>query len=114
MNETKAMAMVRGGCAVPEANKTKIVAAWASSGLSARAFASEAGMPAHRLYEWRRAARQRQNETTAIVPFVEVPRESAMSSGWAAEALTRSGVVRFSLTASPAWAGRLVRELNRC
>jgi len=81
--------------------------------MTARAFASEAGVPAHRLYQWRRVARQRENETTAVVPFVEVPRELA-PRGWVAEALTRSGVVRFSLTASPAWAGQLIRELNRC
>jgi transposase-like protein len=53
------------------------------------------GVPAHRLYKWRRAARQRQNETTAVVLFVKVPRELAMN-GWAAEALTHSVVVRFS------------------
>jgi transposase-like protein len=114
-NKVKAMEVVGDSAGVlSEANKTKIVAAWAASGMTAPGFAPQAGVPAHRLYEWRRAARQRQNETTAVVSFVEVPREAATSSGWAAEALTRSGPVRFSLTASPAWAGQLIRELNRC
>ena len=113
MNDNKAMVAVRVGALVPAAGKAKILAAWAASGMTAQAFAPQAGVPAYRLYEWRRAARQRQNDTAAVVPFVEVPRELA-TSGWAAEALTPSGVVRFSVAASPAWAGQLIRELNRC
>jgi hypothetical protein len=58
------------------------------------------------------AERQRQNDTAGVVPFVEVPREPA-TNGWAAEALTHSGVVRVSLTASPAWAGQLIRDMKR-
>ncbi len=111
------MLVVRGVPLVPEANKARILAEWAASGMSAQAFAPRAGVAAHRLYEWRRAARQRQcqNDPAAVVPFVEVevPREWPLP-GWAAEAATRSGVVRFASAASPAWAGQLIRELNRC
>jgi hypothetical protein len=78
-------------------------------GTGVRAAGRGAGAPALRV-----AAGSARTRRLAVVSFVEVPREAATSSGWAAEALTRSGPVRFSLTASPAWAGQLIRELNRC
>ena len=44
--------------------------------------------------------------------FIELP---AMAAGsWAAEVTCKSGSIRLSGSASPAWAASLIQELNRC
>ena len=110
MNEDKALVVVRGGQMISADSRSRLLARWAASGLSARAFALDAGVEMHQLYEWRRRPRR---ERPAPVTFVEVPRRGAVTS-WAAEVATRSGTVQLSTTAQPAWAAQLVRELNRC
>jgi len=110
MNEDKALVVVRGGQMISADSRRRLLARWAASGLSARAFAVEAGVKMHQLYEWRRST---QREESAPVTFVEVPCRGA-ATWWAAEVATRSGTVQLSVTAQPAWAAQLVRELNRC
>lgn len=110
MNEDKALVVVRGRQMISADSRGRLLARWAASGLSARAFALEAGVEMHQLYEWRRSPRR---EPPAPVTFVEVPRHGAVT-WWAAEVATRSGTVQLSTTAQPAWAAQLVRELNRC
>jgi transposase-like protein len=112
MNDDKALMVVRGRGRqlISLDNRTRLLTRWAASGLSARAFALEAGVAAHQLYDWRRAVR---TWAPAAVPLVEVPRLSG-AHGWAAEVATRSGPVQLSTAAAPAWAAQLVRELNRC
>ena len=110
MNEDKALMVVRGRQLISADSRSRLLARWAASGLSARAFALEAGVEMHQLYEWRRSPRR---EPPAPVTFVEVPRRGAVT-WWAAEVATRSGTVQLSTTAQPAWAAQLVRELNRC
>jgi transposase-like protein len=72
------------------------------------AFALEAGVAAHQLYEWRRSARR---ETPAADALVEVPRGSAITQ-WAAEVGTRSGPVQLSTAAAPAWAAQLNKKIT--
>ena len=103
MNDDKALVFVRGRQRMLQESRSRLLARWAASGLSARAFAQEAGMAAHQLYEWRRSAR---TETPAADALVEVPRGSAMTR-WAAEVGTRSGPVQLSTAAAPAWAAHL-------
>ena len=110
MNEDKALVLVRGRQGMLQESRSRLLARWATSGLSARAFAQEAGMAAHPLSEGRRSARR---EPPAADALVEVPRGSAMT-WWAAEVGTRSGPVQLSTAAAPAWAAQLIRELNRC
>ena len=110
MNDDKALVVVRGRQVIPQESRSRLLARWAASGLSARAFALEAGVAAHQLYEWRRSARR---ETPAATALIEVPRGGAMT-WWAAEVGTRSGPVQLSTAAAPAWAAQLIRELNRC
>ena len=110
MNDDKALVVVRGRQMISADSRGRLLARWAASGLSARAFALEAGVEMHQLYEWRRSPRR---EPPAPVTFVEVPRRGAVT-WWAAEVATRSGTVQLSTTAQPAWAAQLVRELNRC
>jgi len=110
MNDDQALVVVRGRQMISRDSRRRLLARWAASGLSARAFALEAGVATHRLYEWRRSARR---EPPVAVAFVEVPRRGAVT-GWAAEVATRSGSVQLAMTAPPAWAAQLVRELNRC
>jgi transposase-like protein len=93
MNDEKALVLVRGRQVIRQESRSGLLARWAASGLSARAFALEAGVAAHQLYGWRRSARR------------ETP---------AAEVGTRSGPVQLSTAAAPAWAAQLIRELNRC
>src|ERR1019366_5436619 len=111
MNDNKALVVVRGQQLVPQDSRTRLLTRWAASGLSARAFALEAGVAAHQLYDWRRAGRAW--APAAVQPLVEVPRMSG-APGWAAEVATRSGPVQLSTAAAPVWAAQLVRELNRC
>jgi len=111
MNDDKALVLVRGRQVIPQESRSRLLARWAASGLSARAFALEAGVEPHQLYEWRRNARREQ--PPAQVALVEVPRNGAVT-WWAAEVGTRSGTVQLSTAAAPAWAAQLVRELNRC
>lgn len=110
MNDDKALMVVRGRQMISAGSRSRLLARWAASGLSARVFAVEAGVEMHQLYEWRRSM---QREPPGPVTFVEVPRRDAVMS-WAAEVATRSGTVQLSATAQPAWAAQLVRELNRC
>ena len=110
MNDDKALVVVRGRQMISADSRGRLLARWAASGLSARAFALEAGVEMHQLYEWRRSPRR---EPPAPVTFVEVPRRGAVT-WWAAEVATLSGTVQLSTTAQPAWAAHLVRELNRC
>jgi hypothetical protein len=110
MNDDKALLLVRGRQVILQESRSRLLARWAASGLSARAFGQEAGVAAHQLYEWRRSARR---ETPAADALVEVPRGGAMT-WWAAEVGTRSGPVQLSTAAAPAWAAQLIRELNRC
>ena len=103
MNDDKALVWVRGRQGMRHESRSRLLARWATSGLSARAFALEAGVAAHQLYEWQRSARR---ETPAGDALVEVPRGSAMT-WWAAEVGTRSGPVQLSTAAAPAWAAHL-------
>jgi transposase-like protein len=110
MNEDKALVVMRGRQMISADSRGRLLARWAASGLSAKAFALEAGVETHQLYEWRRSTRR---EQAAPVTFVEVARHGAVT-WWAAEVATRSGPVQLATTAQPAWAAQLVRELNRC
>jgi len=110
MNDAKALVVVRGRQLISPDSRYRVLARWAASGLSARAFALEAGVATHQLYEWRRSARR---DSPVPVAFVEVPRRGG-ATGWAAEVATRSGAVQLAPTAQPAWAAQLIRELNRC
>ena len=110
MNEDKAVVVVRSRQMISANSRSRLLARWAASGLSAKAFALEAGVEMHQLYEWRRNTRR---EQPAPVAFVEVPRRGA-ETRWAAEVATRSGIVQLSTMAQPTWAAQLVRELNRC
>jgi hypothetical protein len=89
-------------------NPSRLLARWATSGLSARAFALEAGVAAHQLSEWPRSARR---EPPAADALVEVPRGSAMTR-WAAEVGTRSGPVQLSTAEAPAWAAQLNKKIT--
>ena len=103
MNDDKALVLVRGRQRMRQESRSRLLARQAASGLSARAFALEAGVAAHPLSEGRRSARR---EPRAADALVEVPRGTAMTR-WAAEVGTRSGPVQLSTAAAPAWAAHL-------
>lgn len=88
--------------------RLKIVTKWRESGLSLAEYAEKTGIAARSLYRWSNDAVPMQEAGT----FIEL---TAMGSGaWAAEVMSKAGLVRLSGSASPAWAASLIRELNRC
>ena len=100
-----------------EGERERIIAEWAASGKTVRAMAVETGWSEWTLYRWRKRA-QHGGQNLGAKPrpakraLVAVP---APAFGVAvAEVMTRGGVVRLWATASPAWAGQLIQELNRC
>ena len=108
MNDDKALVWVRGRQRMRQESRSRLLARWAASGLSARASALEAGMAAHQLSKGRRSARR---EPPAADALVEVPRGSAMTQ-WAAEVGTRSGPGQLSTAAAPAWAAQLNKKIT--
>ena len=108
MNDDKALVWVRGRQGMLQESRSRLLARWAASGLSARAFALEAGVAAHQPDEWRRSARR---EPPAADALVDVPRGTAMTR-WAAEVGTRSGPVQLSTAAAPAWAAHLNKKIT--
>jgi transposase-like protein len=112
MEENKALALVARPKRryVGREERERILAQWARSGARVEEMAEEAGVSCRSLSQWKRADVPKRRVREA---FVEVP--APMTAGmWAAEATTRCGLVRFSCSASPAWAGQLLRELTRC
>lgn len=93
-----------------------ILKVWAASGKSAEEFAAQSGWSHWTLLRWRteaaRPTRRRTEDPRGANLLVAVP--APARSVWAAEVMTRSGTVRLAGSASPAWAGQLIRELSRC
>ena len=88
--------------------RLKVMESFRQSGLSTQQYAEQTGIPARKLYRWRRDAMPMQEAAA----FIELPAIAAGS--WAAEVTCKSGSVRLSGSASPAWAASLIQELNRC
>ncbi len=91
--------------------RAEIVVACEASGLSVAAFAAQRGLHRQALYRWR--SEQRRSPARRAVALVEVPAPK-VAGAWAAEVMTAHGPLRLSLTATPSWAGELIRELRRC
>lgn len=75
----------------------------------------QTGVSRQSLARWKQAARVQASgaSTTGGAMMMEVPAPLA-SGSWAAEVVTRHGVVRLSALAMPRWAAQLLRELNAC
>ena len=103
--------VVRGQHTKPH-ERRRVIEAWDASGLSAYRFAAQSGISVSNLRRWRRQT----YEAPRQVSLVEVPHAppSPVTSEWAAEVSSKAGPVRFAAGASPVWAARLLREMNRC
>jgi len=88
--------------------RVRVVEAWKRSGLNGAQYAAHTGIAVAKLYRWGRSTPR----PATAVSFVELP--PMASSSWAAEVTSRAGCVRLAGSASPVWAGALIRELNRC
>ena len=87
------------------------VTAWEQSGRSGVAFAAERGINRQLLYQWRQRMRRERATGGGGAIFEVAP---VALAAWGAEVPTARGPVRISLSAAPAWAGALLRELGRC
>ena len=94
------------------AERAQILARWAESGMSARELARQTGVSASSLFRWKHRRQPPRAATMTGPALVEVP--APAGRGWAAEASTGCGTLRFSDQASPQWAAQLLRELTRC
>lgn len=92
--------------------RERILARWSETGVSACELARQTGVSASSLFRWKHDRRPQRAGTMAAPALVEVP--APVGSGWAAEASTGCGTLRFSEQASPQWAAQLLRELARC
>lgn len=113
------VAEVKGGRR-PEVNeREKILAAWAASGQPVEEVARATGWSTWTLYRWRAKARGEgtpRRRRPGERALVAVPAPMASASGeWAAEVITTKGIrMRLAAGCTPAWAGQLARELDRC
>lgn len=89
----------------------EIVGAWEQSGSSGVDFAAERGINRQLLYQWRRRIRRERAAVAGGGLFEVAP---VALPAWGAEVSTACGPVRIALSATPAWAGALLRELARC
>lgn len=96
---------------VSSAERVRILTLWSETGASAREMAQQTGVSPSCLFRWKRGARPGATVKTDRA-LVEVP--VPVGGGWAAEASTACGVVRFCGHASPQWAAQMLRELARC
>lgn len=94
------------------AEREQILARWSETGVSARELARQTGVSPASLFRWKQGWRPQRAARLAAPALVEVP--APPGGGWAAEASTGCGTLRFSGQASPAWAAQLLRELARC
>ena len=94
------------------AERERILARWSETGVSARELARQTGVSAASLFRWKHGARRQRAAPLTGPALVEVP--APTNGGWAAEASTGCGMLRFSGSASPQWAAQLLRELARC
>ena len=102
--------IVSGRRAAQRERWARILADWNGSGLSGVAFAAERGIELRSLYRWRQRARR----AALLSPqgLIELP--PMPMSEWAAEVTTARVTVRLAGSASPRWAGKLIRELAAC
>jgi transposase-like protein len=98
--------------ASPE-ERTRWVAKYHSSQLSARQFAQEHGLNDGTLQRWIREEGQCNKSNSEAPAFQQVHLSPFMTAAWAAEVMLPSGVaVRFSATASATWMRSLWESLR--
>lgn len=113
MDENKMLAIVSPRRRHPsQAERERILARWAETGVSARELARRTGVSPSSLFRWKQGRRQPRVTQMPGPDLLEVP--APVGDGWAAEANTGCGPLRFSAHASPQWAAQLLRELARC
>jgi predicted DNA-binding transcriptional regulator AlpA len=116
MNETKALVVARSSRRrhLRRSEREQIVALWSESGLSAEEVAQHTGVSRSSLWRWKHQCSTRSRPAVPrVASLVEGP--PPISGGLSvAEVMTPGATVRLFAAATPAWAGQLIRELNRC
>jgi len=87
-----------------------LVTAFSASGLTAQAFAQEAGCSLHTLHYWKKRVKDIDASSAAPERFVEVSRGAAIASAMSIQA----GIVQVSFAVLPgaAWLSDFVAALN--